>query len=658
MKDSNGSARFLFIPAAAGIVVIIIACLVLYGWLFNIPALQHILPRWPKMTANTAVTFISSGLSLCLYNPSSRRRPAQLLALLVTLISLLTLGAYLFGWQPGFDQFLVNDPVTIQETSFPGQSSPYTAVAFLLVGLSLILSFGHNRRHQWLAQFFTFTVAFVALLTLTDYATNLSFLVRISTYTGMAFHTAVTFLILAAGLLFLHPEHGLIALLASHNLGGRMARRLLLVALGVPLLIGWLNILAEQAGLYNLEFESIILAVLSAYAFSIAIWWYAHSLNQMDSERRQAEEQFRLVVEASPNALILVDPAGHISLTNTQAERLFGYTRQELRGQPVEILIPSSFHTHHVTYRTHYFAQPAARPMGANRDLFGLLKNGRHVPVEIGLNPITTTNGRFVLASIIDITERKQAEAEIHRLNDELEQRVIERTAQLEAANQELEAFSYSVSHDLRAPLRSIDGFSLALLEDYGPQLEDDAQHYLQRVRAASQRMAQLIDDLLTLSRLSRREMHRETVNLSSLVQEIAANLSQTEPQRRVRFDITPDLIAQADPHLIRAALENLLGNAWKFTSHQPQAHIEFNTLTTADNAPTYFIRDNGAGFDMAYVNKLFGPFQRLHTPAEFDGTGIGLATVQRIIHRHGGDVWAEGAVNEGATFYFTLQAS
>jgi signal transduction histidine kinase len=259
------------------------------------------------------------------------------------------------------------------------------------------------------------------------------------------------------------------------------------------------------------------------------------------------------------------------------------------------------------------------------------------------------------IAFVRDVTERRRAEREILQLNASLEARVAERTAQLEAANGELESFAYSVSHDLRAPLRGIDGWSLALLEDYGGRLDDRARRYLDRVRQETQRMGMLIDDLLELSRVTRSEMHQSPVDLSAIAEHIAAHQTELHPGRAIAFSIEPDLKARGDARLLEVALTNLLENAVKFTARREQARIEFGAARQNGHRG-FYVRDNGVGFDPRHAGMLFGPFQRLHKASEFPGTGIGLATVQRVIHRHGGEVWAESEPDRGATFGFSLQ--
>jgi light-regulated signal transduction histidine kinase (bacteriophytochrome) len=256
--------------------------------------------------------------------------------------------------------------------------------------------------------------------------------------------------------------------------------------------------------------------------------------------------------------------------------------------------------------------------------------------------------GRDAVAALI------HSRNEVRRVNADLERRVAERTRQLESANRELEAFAYAVSHDLRAPLRSMSGFSQILQENAPPGLDDKSRHYLQRIHDASARMSSLIDDLLNLSRIGRSELTARPISLSQLAVEAAAAVRERHPTRDVLLEITPGMEVSADPRLLRIALENLLSNAWKYTARHPQALVSVGTQQ-GENGPVYFVRDNGVGFDMKYADKLFVPFQRLHPEAEFPGSGIGLVTVQRIIARHGGRVWADAKPDEGATFYFSL---
>ena len=372
---------------------------------------------------------------------------------------------------------------------------------------------------------------------------------------------------------------------------------------------------------------------------------------QAEKALRDRETRFRALLEAAPDAIVIADRSGRIELVNAQAERIFGYPRDRLIGQPIEVLVPERLQGRHAGHREGYFRQPRVRAMGEGLELHGRRADGSEFPVAISLSPVETAEGALTIAAIRDVTERRRVDREVKALNE----RLTRDNAELAAVNRELEAFSYSVSHDLRAPLRAIDGFSQALLEDSGDSLDATGRDYLNRVRRAAQRMGVLIDDLIKLSRVTRADTYMQDVDLSALAEGVAQDLQAAAPGRLADFAIEPGMIAHGDARLLQIALENLLGNAWKFTAGRTPARIEFGRGAQG-GAEAFFIRDNGAGFDMAHADQLFRAFQRLHDAAEFPGTGIGLATVQRVIHKHGGRIWATGEVDRGATFFFTLQ--
>jgi PAS domain S-box-containing protein len=429
------------------------------------------------------------------------------------------------------------------------------------------------------------------------------------------------------------------------------------------------------------------------------------AVQERENDLRQLNRLHRTILSSAAYGIISTTPDGIITSFNLAAERLLGYQAEEVVGKqtpvlwhdPAEIARRAQQLSSElgVTIEPGFdvFVARACRSLPDEAEWTFIHKDGARVSVLLSVTALRDEHGQITgyVGLAYNVTEQKRDQAALQKLNDELEQRVKERMTDLQAksselqnsqmalmnlvedlnekagalentnnklamVNKELESFSYSVSHDLRAPLRAIDGFSRIVLEDYADKLDAVGKDSLARVRAASQRMGQLIDDLLQLSRLTRAEMRRAPVNLSALARAVADELQKPELTRRVEFVIESDLIAQADAGLMRVVLENLLGNAWKFTGKQAAAKIEFGR-TIRDGVATYFVRDNGVGFDMTYADKLFGAFQRLHTTADFPGTGIGLANVQRVIRRHAGNVWAESQPNQGATFYFTLPA-
>jgi PAS domain S-box-containing protein len=408
------------------------------------------------------------------------------------------------------------------------------------------------------------------------------------------------------------------------------------------------------------------------------------------TEHKEAEERFRLVVECAPCGMVMVNDDGIIMLINSQIETLFHYRRNELIGRPVDVLLPQRYRQGHPMHPAALSAASGGGPMRGGRDLYGVRKDGTEFPIEIGLNPMSTQEGPMVLSSIVDITERKRTEEALRRAHDELEARVQTRTAELTASNaalgqeirqrqcaeealkrlnetlheranalldvnQELEAFSYSVSHDLRTPLRHLDGFADLLRKHAQAHLDEKGRHYLTVISSAAKRMGILIDDLLAFSRIGRAEFSRRPVSLHAVVEEVLRDFHSDVQERQIRWNISGLSHVVGDAAMLRLVFANLIGNALKYTRNRREAVIEIGHGVGREDEVVVFIRDNGVGFDPQYAHRLFGVFQRLHTDHQFEGNGIGLANVRRIIHRHGGRTWAEGRPDAGATFWFAL---
>jgi PAS domain S-box-containing protein len=381
-------------------------------------------------------------------------------------------------------------------------------------------------------------------------------------------------------------------------------------------------------------------------------------LARINESLLENEQRLASVIGSAMDAVITVDGEQRITLFNGAAEAMFGYRSGEVVGQPLERLIPPRFRANHAEHIEGFGrTQVTRRKMGSLGRIYGLRRDGTEFPIEAAISQAEAAGHKLYTVILRDITERIRAEEEILRLNAELERRVEERTAELRAANQELESFGYTVAHDLRAPLRAMEGFSHALMEDYGERVDGEARVYLNQIIRGSEHLAELIDGLLQLSRSVRGELRRDRVDLSALAEEILGELARTEPSRAVSWQVERGLTARADARMIEIVMRNLLGNAWKYTANTPEAKVRVYAAQEGGQR-VFHVADNGIGFNMAHSEKLFQPFQRLHRQDEFPGIGIGLATVQRIVHRHGGQISAISAPGRGADFRFSLPFS
>ena len=364
--------------------------------------------------------------------------------------------------------------------------------------------------------------------------------------------------------------------------------------------------------------------------------------------RRQRGEAIDRIVDSALDGVVIISHDDRILEFNPAAERLFGWRRGEVLGRRLsDTIVPTDQRDAHLAGLRAYVQSGQSRLQGRTLETDAVRRDGTSFPVEISITRVGSHEPPTFSGFIRDVSERRDRQLELERLNAQLEQRVAERT-------HELEAFVYSVSHDLRSPLRAVDGFSAELERQYSEAVDDPGRHYIARIRSATHRMGQLIEDLLGLSRMMQVSMTVAEVDLSALARTVVAQLQAAEPARVVDVRIHDTEPVTGDARLLRVLLENLLGNAWKFSSRTDGAQIEFG-CETRDGQTVYFVRDNGAGFDTAYSDRMFAPFQRLHTDSEFPGTGIGLATVSRVVQRHAGRIWAESEVGRGATFWFTV---
>jgi PAS domain S-box-containing protein len=635
-----------------------VGVLVVLGWLFGSAVLKSIVPTWPAMGFAAAIAFMLAGGAIFAWGRAlapkiaeAQRGPWEALARACA--GALMVAGLLYAVSPGLFGLLA------QRTDTPDRlrMAMSTAVSFAMLGIGLQLVKDYAYRVVFQSLFLGVMV--IAALGISRYL-----------YGGkifppeheMAVHTGGTLLVLALAALHLRVDVGLIALAMDRGTAGKLMRRLLPAAIVIPLGFGWLRLKGQEAGWYGTETGLTLYALTNVLVFAALIWRNALYVQKVDGNRKRAELRLRASLREVVDLNTALDEHAIVAITGTDGRITFvndkfcaisKFPREELLGQDHRI-VNSGFHSKEFI-RDLWAAIEAGKIWRA--DFKNRAKDGTFYWVSTIIMPFLDDAGtplRYVAIGT-DITGHKLAEEQIQSMNRELELRVQSRTEELESANKELEAFSYSVSHDLRSPLRAMNGFSEAVLEDYGPQLPEEGQRLLRTIRQNAQKMSHLIDDLLAFSRLSRAKLEKRRVPTEPLVRSVLDDLAMDRQNREVEIEIGALPESYGDPALLRQVWVNLLSNALKYSRQRAPAQIEIGGSVT-DGTPGFYVRDNGTGFDPRYAHKLFGVFQRLHRAEDFEGTGVGLAIVQRIVHRHGGRVSAEAAVDKGATFSFTLE--
>lgn len=663
-------------------VVVLVAALVLIGWQLNIDFLKRPVPNLVAMNPMTAICFLLSAISLWLLRnkrqTSITKFTAGILALLtfaIGVLKLISLGGLLSF---KLDTLLFPQKVAADVIGNVSNSmAPNTAFGFSLLGLALLLSQFKNAIVLKLVNYIALLVFITGLFSSIGYLYKVKEFYGILSYIPMAVHTALCFVFISLALLFVNSGYGFMQTFTSRRLGGAVARLLVPTTIILPIVLGYIQLMFNHSHAVTVELGVSLLITSVIVVFFSIVWYVSVELNKLDKARTKAESEilllnkdleqkimarteevvakekrYRALIENSADAIVMIDETGELIYQSPAFERITGFTPQDIEGLKWEQLIHPEDIKESLIFSEHL---KAVQGVPQQKSLRLRHKNGTYIWIEGTLTNLTNnTYVNAVIANFRNITDRKKDEAEIQQLNTELELRVERRTAQLEAANKELEAFSYSVSHDLRAPLRGVYGYTQMLTEDYGAKLDDEARRLMGNIMANAKKMGTLIDDLLAFSRLGRKELVKMNIPMREMIRNIADELVASENGRNINIEINemPDIAA--DSVTMKQVWINLISNSLKYSKPKAKTVIEIGA-TTDDNTVTYYIKDNGVGFDMRFADKLFGVFQRLHSHNDFDGTGVGLAIVQRVISRHGGKVWADAKVNEGASFYFSL---
>ena len=647
--------RSLRIAFLCGGFVVVAGLLVLSGWITGNDTLLRINSAWTPMVPATAVSFMLSGGALLAIaaamlpdtlRPHTWRRLAMVIAGIVFAVGARRTFYHAMDWPSPVDMLGFDPGQT------PGIMAPMTAVAFTLAGMALGVT--ARRSFYALAQWTAAVVIFIGWIGITRYFYGGE---QTGVFFKMAMHTALLFAVLGMGIFYARPDGGFSVIWNGETAGSVLVRRLFPAALIVPVLVGWLRLQGERAGWYGLETGLAIFAMSNVLIFSVLAWHTASRLHHEDLRRRSAEETHlaekdfsNAVIDSLPGAFYLYDRDGRFLRWNRNFEQVTGYSGAEIATmRPQDVIAKAD-----LAALGERVAEVFAKGQ-SQLEARILAKDGTETPYFF--TGITLqVGGETCLAGVgIDISERVQAEHKIAELNADLERRVARRTQELQAKNRELETFTYSVSHDLKAPLRGIDGYSRLLLEDHFEKLDAEGRHFLTSVRKASLQMGQLIEDLLAYSQLERRAIHCTAVKPQAVLDSLPVSYEDEIRARGVVFKVNlPDVAVKADASGLAQVLRNLLDNALKFTRTSQPAVIEIAGRVEEDIV-VLWVKDNGVGFDMKFNDRIFDIFQRLHRAEDYPGTGIGLAIVRKAMERMGGRVWAVSAPGNGATFYIEI---